>query len=94
LPTKSETPSKRNHFRGVTPFTVQFNFVIPLFEGNIDANALEKWLTLLEGYCSIKNNSGIEKITFSLLKALPHVKYWWESYWDSHEEDEFTTFMI
>jgi hypothetical protein len=51
----AETPSTRNHFRGVTPFKVQVNFDIPLFEGNIDADALEKWLNMLEGYYSIQN---------------------------------------
>jgi hypothetical protein len=27
-----------------------------------------------------------------LLKSLPHVKYWWESYWERHNEDESMTF--
>jgi hypothetical protein len=41
-------------FGGVTPFKVQVNFDIPLFEGQIDAYALEKWLNLLEGYYSVQ----------------------------------------
>jgi hypothetical protein len=41
---------KRNHFIGAKPFKVQFNFDIPLFEGQIDEYALEKWLNLLERY--------------------------------------------
>jgi hypothetical protein len=24
----------------------------------------------------------MENITFTLLKALPHVKHWWETYWE------------
>jgi hypothetical protein len=32
--------SSRNHFGGTAPFKVQVNFDIPLFEGQIDANAL------------------------------------------------------
>jgi hypothetical protein len=65
----------------VTPFKVQVNFDIPLFEGQIDADALEKWLNLLEGYYSVqKKFPTSKKITFALLKSLPHVKYWWESY--------------
>jgi hypothetical protein len=48
-------------------------FDIPVFEGQIDVDALEKWLNLLEGYFSIQKNFDREKITFSLLKALPHV---------------------
>ena len=46
--------STRNHFVGVTPFKVQVNFDIPLFEGHIDVDALEKWLNLLEGYYFIQ----------------------------------------
>jgi hypothetical protein len=62
--------SSRSHF-GDTPFKVQVNFGIPVFEGLIDADALEKWLNLLECYFSIHNFSDREKITFMLLKALP-----------------------
>jgi hypothetical protein len=31
--TMGEAPSTSNHFGGVTPFKVQVNFDIPLFEG-------------------------------------------------------------
>jgi hypothetical protein len=33
-----------------TPFKVQVNFYIRLFEGLIDVNVVDKWLNLLEGY--------------------------------------------
>jgi hypothetical protein len=70
--------SSSDHFGGTSPFKVQFNFDIPIFEGQIDADALEKWLNLLESYFSVHNFSDRENITFALLKALPHVKHWWE----------------
>jgi hypothetical protein len=57
------------------PLKVQVNFDIPIFEGQIDADALEKWLNLLEGYFSVHNFSDRENITFALLKALPPVKH-------------------
>lgn len=38
------------HFGGANPFKVQDNFDIPVFEGQIYAYALEKWVNLLEGY--------------------------------------------
>jgi hypothetical protein len=41
---------------------------------------------MLEGYFSIHNFSDREKITFALLKDLPHVKHWWETY----SEQSFT----
>ena len=57
-----------------TPFKVQANFDIPLFEGLIDANVVDKWMNLLEGCFSVHNFFDMEKITFALLKAVPHVK--------------------
>jgi hypothetical protein len=80
--------SSSGHFGGTSPFKVQVNFDIPVFEGQIDAEALEKWLTLLEGYFSVHNFSDKEKITFALLKALPHVKHWWETYWEQSSTEE------
>ena len=75
----SGASSSSGHFGGTSAFKVQVSFYIPLFEGQIDAEALEKWLTLLEGYFSVHNFSNKEKITFTL-KSLPHVKHWWETY--------------
>jgi hypothetical protein len=66
--------SSSDHFGGTSPFKVQFNFDILVFEGQIDANALENWLNLLEGYLFVHNFYDRENITFTLLKALPHVK--------------------
>jgi hypothetical protein len=74
--------SSSDHFGRTSPFKVQVNFDIPVFEGHIDAEALDKWLNLLEGYFSVHNFSDRENITFALLKALPHVKHWWETYWE------------
>jgi hypothetical protein len=67
-----------NHFEGETPFKVQVNFYIPLFEGYIDAYSLEKWLNLPKGYYSIQKFSESENMSVALLKSLPHVRNWWE----------------
>jgi hypothetical protein len=88
LPIASGASSSSDHFGGTSPFKVQVNFDIPVFEGQIDAEALEKWLTLLEGYFSVHNFFDKEKITFALLKALPHVKHWWETYWEQSSTEE------
>jgi hypothetical protein len=82
----------RIHFASATPFKVQFNFDILLFEGKIDADALEKWLSLIEGYYSVQKISCGENITFILLKSLPHVRSWWEGYWERYTTDESTLF--
>jgi hypothetical protein len=50
LPIETCTSSSNNHFGSTSPFKVQVNFDIPVFEGQIDADALDKWLNLLEGY--------------------------------------------
>jgi hypothetical protein len=73
---------------GVSPFKVQINFDIPIFEGHIDAYAVDKWLNLLEGYFSVHNFSNRENITFSLLKVIPHVKDWWENLCEKKETEE------
>jgi hypothetical protein len=50
--------------------------------------ALNKWLNLLEGYFSVHNFSDKENITFTLLKYLPHVKHWWDTYWEKISTEE------
>jgi hypothetical protein len=70
---------------GGAPFKVQINFDIPTFEGQIDADVVSKWLNLLEGYFSVHNFSNREIITFALLKAVPHVKDWWETFCEQKE---------
>jgi hypothetical protein len=80
LAIKTSAYSSRRHFGGTLPFKVQVNFYIPIFEGQIDAYALDKWLNLLEVYLFVHNFSNRENITSALLKALPHFKHWWEPY--------------
>ena len=79
---------------GAAPFKVQIKFDIPIFEGKIDADVVDKWLNLLEGYFSVHNFSNREKITFALLKVVPHVKYWWETFCEQKEIEEPSLFMV
>jgi hypothetical protein len=79
---------------GAASLKVQINFDIPIFEGHIDANAIEKWLNLLEGYFFVHNFSNREMITFALLKGAPHVKYWWENLCDKKETEKPSLFTI
>jgi hypothetical protein len=89
---KMKAHSTHNHFKCETPFKVQLKFDIPLFEGQIDMDTLEKWLSLLEGYFSIQIFSNTEKITCALLKSLPHVIDWWEMYYEKHAIDDSAIF--
>jgi hypothetical protein len=90
LPTGDTSSSNE----GATPFKVQINFNIPIFEGQIDIDVVNKWLNLLEGYLFVHNFSNREKITFALLEAIPHVKYWWETFCEKKETKETSLFLV
>ena len=77
---RSNASASSSYSRNATPIKVQVNFEIPIFEGQIDADAVDKWLNLLESYVSVHEFSSREKIVFALLKAAPHIKDWWEAY--------------
>jgi hypothetical protein len=79
---------------GATPFKLQINFDIPIFQGQLDADVVDKWLNLLEGYFSVHNFSNKENITFVLLKAIPHVKDWWETFYEQKEIEETSLFSV
>jgi hypothetical protein len=79
---------------GTTPFKVHINFNIPIFEAQIDVYVVYKWLNLLEGYFSIHNFSNREKITFALLKVIPHVKDWFETFCEKKETKEPSLFLV
>jgi hypothetical protein len=85
---KTGVSSSSTHFGGTSPFKVDVNFDILIFEGQIDVDALDKWLNLLEGYFFVHHFSDREKITFALLKDLPHVNHWWETYWEKISTEE------
>ena len=91
LPTGG-TYASSSHSGGTTPFKVQVNFDIPIFDGWIDADVVYRWLNLIEGYFSIHDFFDCEKITFSLLEAAPHVKDWWETYCQRKDEEEPSLF--
>jgi hypothetical protein len=77
-----------------TPFKVQINFYIPIFEGHTDIDDIEKWLNLLERYFFVHNFSNRENIIFSLLKVVPHVRYWWENFSEQKEIEEPSLFIV
>jgi hypothetical protein len=79
---------------GATPFKVQINLDIPIFEGQIDTDMVDKWLNLLEGYFFVHNFSNRETNNFALLKAIPHVKYWWETFCEKKEIEEPSLFIV
>ena len=93
LPTSGASASG-SHSGGATPFKVQVNFDIPIFEGQIDADVVDRWLNLLEGYFSVHDFFDREKIIFALLKAAPHVKDWWETHCEKKDKIEPSLFSV
>jgi hypothetical protein len=57
-------------------------------------DVVDKWLNLLEGYFLVHNFSDRENITFSLLKVIPHVKDWWDTYFEKRAIEESTIFVV
>jgi hypothetical protein len=90
LPTSDTSTSSG----GVAHFKVYINFYIPMFEGQIDVDVIDKWLNLQEWYFSIHNFSDRENITFALLKVVPHVKYSWETFCEKKEIEGSTLFLV
>ena len=70
LPTSGASASS-SHFGGATPFKVKVNFDIPIFDGRIDADTVDRWLNLLEGYFSVHDFFDREKTTFHYSKLSP-----------------------
>ena len=70
LPTGGASAAS-SHYGGTTPFKVQVNFEIPIFDGKIDADAVDRWLNLLEGYFSVHDFFDREKITFFTTQSHP-----------------------
>jgi hypothetical protein len=57
LPATTDTSTSSGHFGGTPAFKIQVNFDILVFEGQIYADALEKWVNLLDGYFLVYNFS-------------------------------------
>ena len=90
MPT-GDTSSSSSH---ATPFKVQVNFAIPLFQGHIDADVVDKWLNLLEGYFLVHNFFDRENITSALLNVVPRVNDWWDTYSKKRSIEEYAIFAV
>jgi hypothetical protein len=66
-----KTSSSSGH---ATPFKVQVNFDIPLFEGLIGTNVVDKWLNLLEGYFLVYNFSIGKRLLFHSSSPSPMLR--------------------
>lgn len=73
LPTRNKS-SSGSHSRDATPFKMQVNFDIPILEGQIDGDTINRWLNLLEINVLVHDFSNQGNITFALLKVAPNVK--------------------
>jgi hypothetical protein len=94
MPT-TDAYSSSGHFGCATPPSwYKLVLIYPIFEGQIYADALDKWLNLLEEYFFVHNFSNRENIIFVLLKVVPHVKDWWDTYYEKKAIEESTLFAV
>jgi len=68
---KGDASASNSYSGNATPFKVQVNFEIPIFEGQIETNVVDKWLNLLEGYFFVHDFSSREKIIFRSSQSSP-----------------------
>lgn len=57
-------------------------------------DALDIWLNMLEEYFLVHNFFNREKITFALLKVVPRVKEWWETYCEEKAIEKSIMFAV
>ena len=55
---KGDTSTFGSYFGSAAPFKVQVNFDIPIFEGQIVVETVDKWLNMLEGFFSVHDFFG------------------------------------
>jgi hypothetical protein len=60
----------------------------------IDVDVVDKQMNLLEGYFLVHSFFNREKTTFSLLKVVTHVKYWWDTYSEQRAIEESAIFTV
>jgi hypothetical protein len=51
-------------------------------------------MNLFEAYFLVHNFFDKEKITFSLLTTIPHVKEWWDTYSEQRAIEEYEIFVV
>jgi hypothetical protein len=57
-------------------------------------DVVDTWLNLLKGYFSVHNFFDRERITFALLKVIPQVKDWWDTYFEKTFIEEYAIFVL
>jgi len=60
-----------SYYVSATPFKVHVSFNIPIFEGQIGADPIDKWLDLLEGYFSVHDFPVRKRLPFHFSKSPP-----------------------
>jgi hypothetical protein len=57
-------------------------------------DVVDKWLNILGYYFSVHNFFNRENITFTQLKAIHHIKEWWDTYSEKRAIEESSIFMV
>jgi hypothetical protein len=79
---KNKKPHRGNE-EGSTqlrPFKVEARIDISTYDGSIDAEKLDSWLSQLETYFDLYGYSSEAKVSFARLKLTNHALKWWNSF--------------
>jgi hypothetical protein len=57
-------------------------------------DVVDKWLNIMKGYFLVHNYFDRKTINFSLLKVVPHVKNWWDTYFEKRAMEESAIFVV
>ncbi|OMO60967.1 hypothetical protein CCACVL1_23781 [Corchorus capsularis] len=66
--------------RVVESFKMEVRIEIPIYDGELDPEKLNRWIKQLEVYFSTKPYTNQQKISFARLRLGNHAVTWWESF--------------
>ena len=87
---RNKKPPRRNEEESTQPrpFKVEARIDIPTYDGSIDAEKLDSWLSQLETYFDLYGYNSEAKVSFARLKLTNHALTWWKSFLASHPDEE------
>lgn len=72
------------------PFKVEARIDIPVYDGSVDVEKVDSWLSQLETDFHLYGYSSEDQVSFARLKLTSHALAWWNSDLQTHREDEVT----
>ncbi|TXG50795.1 hypothetical protein EZV62_023319 [Acer yangbiense] len=90
LDSDTETDEEEIKVNSMKNLKVDFKVDIPVYDGIINAEKLDRWIDRLEIYYTVNKYSKSQKIKFASLKLSSHALTWWKSYRKRHNVSDLT----